>query len=65
MRIEGRAMSHPVSRVTAGGGAVSLHVGAGRLACTDVRLCKAYSWLWTSSASCATLLEIARTFSPV
>jgi len=60
MRLEGRAISHPVSRVTAGGGVVSLRVGAGRIACTDVRLCKAYAWLWTSSASCATLLALAR-----
>ena len=55
-----RSISHTVSRVTSGGGAASLLAVAGRIACIDVSLFKAFSCPWTPPSTFYKLLEIAR-----
>ncbi len=46
-----RSISHPWSRVTSGGGAASLLAGAGRIACKDARLFKAFPGPWPPSST--------------
>ena len=56
----GRAMSHPVSRVTSSGGAASLLAVTGLIACKAARLFEASSYPWTPPSIFYTLREIAR-----
>ena len=55
-----RAMSHPVTHVTSGGGAASLLSMAGRIAWRDAHLYEAFSCPLASPATCDTLRDLAR-----
>src|SRR4029453_11058580 len=55
-----RSLSHPLSRVTSRGGATSPLAVAGCIACTDARLCEAFSCPWPFSLTFYTLRDIAR-----
>ena len=54
------AMYRILSRVQSGGDAVYLFSVARRIACTDARLCEAFSRLWRPPATCDKQRAIAR-----
>ena len=54
------AMYRILSRVQSGGDAVYLFSVARRIACTDARLCKAFSRLWRPPSTCDTQRAMAR-----
>jgi hypothetical protein len=55
-----RAMSQTLSRVTSSGGAVSLHIVPGLIACTDARLFEPSSCLLTPASPFDTLRDLER-----